>query len=125
MKRTIGAITLCLVMALLVFPAAPASGQLARNVDKAIYPGTTTIQYAGQTLVFSTSAYLKVSLKMLTLTQIEMTVRTLDYNMPQELYGTSSLTIEWVNFNETVYSDNPPAVPWTGVLDTEAGWTEK
>lgn len=127
MKRLAGAVTLCLVMALLVLPAAPVSGQLARNVEKAVFPGSTTVQYAGQTFVFNTSVHLRVNLRMLSQTRIEMTVRTMSYEIPQEVYGTPALTIEWMNFNETVYDDDPPSIstPWTGVLDTEAGWTEK
>lgn len=130
MKKLVKAVTTCLVMALLVLPitvVADEYSQMPRTMDKAIFPGVTTVQFAGHTLVFNTDGYLRVKLSRVGPGQVELTV--IPKSLPGEgeslNYSASTLVINWQNFNETIYDGSVPSASWGGVLDTEAGWTEK
>ena len=129
MKRLTAAITVCLVLSFMLIPAALVADQLPVPMEKSVFPGVTTIQYAGQTLVFTTSTALKVSFRANTANEIEVTVKasgtrsTDPYSTTGET--TDQLVINWKNFNQDIYDGQPPTQPWTGVLNTEGGWTEK
>jgi hypothetical protein len=36
-----------------------------------------------------------------------------------------TLQIDWETFDERLYDGEPPSETWTGILNTEGGWTEK
>jgi hypothetical protein len=129
MKKLTGAVIACLVMSLLAMPVTLLGEQLPAPAEKSIYPGITTIQYAGQTFVFTSSTSLRVNFHMVTLTTFEITVRTTASRGTGGPQGSSpatdQLVINWKNFNADIYDDEPPSAPWTGLVDTEGGWTEK
>lgn len=129
MKRLTAAITVCLVLSCMLIPAVLVADQLPVPMEKSVFPGVTTIQYAGQTLVFTTSSMLKVTFRANTANEIEVSVKTATARStnPYSTTGevTDQLVINWKNFNEDIYNGQPPSQPWTGVLNTEGGWTEK
>ena len=129
MRRLTGAIIVGLLVALLAVPVGLFAQQLPVPVEKSVFPGTTTLQYAGQTFVFTSSVQLRVSFKANTDKEIEITVRAAASRSTDPYSSTGSqteqLVINWKNFNEDIYNGNPPTQPWTGVLNTEGGWTEK
>jgi hypothetical protein len=124
MQRYAKALIALLVVCSLVLPSALLSQQLAVPVNKSILPGVTNIEYAGQTLVFTSSVALRVKLQMVSLKEIELTV----LSRPGEAQGAPAqgggLQIWWENWDEELYDGEPPD-SWTGILNTEGGWTEK
>jgi hypothetical protein len=122
-----GTISALLVLAFIAAPVAVTADQLALPLDQAVQAGTTTIQYAGQSLTFTTSAPLRVQLSMLTLTEIEL--RFIEYPPGGGRSGSSAsgetMQVVWDGHGTTIYSGGVPSSQWEEYVLTESGWAEK
>ncbi len=97
-------------------------------LEKKILAGQTTIDYAGQSLRFTTTVPLFVRLEPISLTQIKFTVRVHPgYAVPAGPVGSAenSLEIYWVNVGTDVYEGGAPSGTIEGVLDTEGGFVDR
>jgi hypothetical protein len=123
--RVVAGIALILM---LLAPTALFAQQLAAPLDRSVSPGVTVIQYSGQTLIFTTTNTLRVQLRPLGGDQIEIKIRAYDVRVLGGASGSSqaqTLEIYWQDAQDSVYNGTPPADPWTAILHTEGGWTEK
>ena len=110
------------VVTALLVPLAAVSDQLPVPLQKTVLPPQTTIEYAGQTLRFTTDIPLKLTLTPLGTDRIEIKI------VPHPSYGGgnspagTTVQIFWENWNDEIY-DGP--APWGVILLTESGFTEK
>lgn len=127
MKCGTRAISALLIIAFLVVPALPSAQQLAKPIDRSVFPGVTTLQYANQTLVFTTPVPLRVKLEVLPSGVIQLRFRA-QTSLRSGLSSTSSTSgqtiIFWQEAAEELYNGTPPQ-DWTDVPFGEGGWTEK
>ena len=119
-------LTALFIVALIAIPGTLLSQQLAVPMEKTLPANvSTTINYAGQTLVFApTNVTLRIKLQMVSLTEIELRVQAYP-NGGSGTSGNEYLQICWEQENECIYDDVPPNEEWVGGLYTEGGWTEK
>ncbi|NIM19256.1 MAG: hypothetical protein GTO51_02645 [Candidatus Latescibacteria bacterium] len=119
----------CLLVLAILIPAAALFGQLPQKMEKFILPGTTHVSYAGQNFIFTTSTSLQVTFMATDINKIRITVKVRlargEFRDVIPNAGGSELQILWVNWNSELYSGEPPDDPWTVILDTESGYTEK
>ena len=109
----------------LSIPFTAIAGELAAPLETAVAPGQTTIHYAGQDLKFTTDVALKISLSAPEPGKIKLVVKTRAVP-PGASSASTELQIYWENWDSKIYSGPPPAgEPWTGILLTESGFTEK
>ena len=126
MKGGTRAISALLIIAFLVVPALPSAQQLAKPIDRSVFPGVTTLQYANQTLVFTTPVALRVKLEVLPSGVIQLRFKA----QTSTRYGLQSSTaagqavIFWQQASEELYNGVPPD-DWIDVPFGEGGWTEK
>ena len=117
-----------IIMGLLVMPSAVGAQGLPIPIEKAVLPGVSTIQYAGQTFVFTTSVGLKVRFHAISAGEFEMEVRSLQGHgsgHPNASSPTDEIVIDWKEFNQRLLDGDASKLPWDGLLNTEGGWTEK
>lgn len=115
-------------LAIVLMPLALLADQLPAPLEKKINPGVTTIEYAGQTLRFTTPVSLIINLDPISTTQIRLSVRTYGTTSgPQGAAAATDVNIYWEDFDNDVYNGPPPPTssPWEGILYTESGYTEK
>jgi hypothetical protein len=114
---------------LLLFGAVSAFGDsLPMPVEKKIPAGETTIQYAGQSLRFTTSVTLFVRLEPLSETRIQFRVKLYPGQpMPSGPAGSSENNIEihWLNYGTDIYEGGAPSGVIEGVLNTEGGFVDR
>ena len=130
MKHCGKALIALFLIGLLVVPATGFAQGMPLPVERAVLPGVTTIQYAGQTFVFTTSVALKVRFEASSQTQFEMSVRSLAGGHPgagasPSSGGLEEIVIDWKDFNQVVLDGDSSKLPWDGLFGTEGGWTEK
>lgn len=112
------------LLAMLVTPLAIMAGQIPEPAEKKVVAGTTTIDYAGQTFRFTTPVALKVKFEPLSFTQLKLTVSPYAGSVPSSK-STSTVEIFWQDTSSEVYNGPVPDPSWTGVLNSESGFTEK
>lgn len=125
MRKYSRALIALIVAVSLVTPVLLSAEQLAAPLDKKLSPGTTPVQYAGQTFVFTTNILLRVKFQMVNSTQFELNVTALNYTPGAAGPGGPAVSIFWDDNNDQIYDGDPTSAGWTGVIDTEGGWTEK
>jgi hypothetical protein len=116
------------VLVVLVFlPLAAVSDQLPAPLEKNLLPGVTVIQYADQTLRFTTSVPLQVSFLALDEDRIQLRFRARggQYGGDGSAPSSSDLQIFWEDWDNDIYCGVVPPDWWTEVLLTESGFTEK
>ena len=129
MKRLlprISIIALALVALLGVFSAFGQS--LPLPLEKKVPAGTTTIEYAGQILRFTSSTPLYLRLEPVSLTKIQYRVRVYPgVPVPTGPVGTSenNLNIFWVNTGTDIYEGGAPSETLEGTLNTEGGFVDR
>ena len=126
MKFWTRAISALLIIAFLTAPSLLASQQLAAPFDRSVYPGVTTIQYANQTLVFTTAVPLRVKLRVVSPGHIQLRFKAQASRQPQGMGGASSgqTVVFWEQIGENVFNGTAPE-GWTDIPLSEGGWTEK
>lgn len=120
-------IALFLITFLTTIPSSLVSQQLPVPVERSVFPGVTTIQYAGQTLVFTTSVPLRVKLRADAVDKIVLRFRSQttgdDTSSPLSLFG-SQTVIFWEQAADELYNGQAPP-DWVDIPLNEGGWTEK
>jgi len=99
--------------------------QLPAPKTEAVFPGITTILYADETFVFTTTVKLSARFEWIGGNQIRILVRTT--TTPREgmqLAPGQALRIYWEDEDEVLYDGTPPT-EWSGIVLTEGGFTEK
>lgn len=115
-----------LLVVTLVIPGVLIAQQLPVQKTVAVFPGVTSIDYAGQTFVITTPVKLSAKFETISWTEIRITVKT----GPSHRSGVSpapgqTLQIYWEEGDEILFEGDPPADEWTGIVLTEGGFTEK
>jgi hypothetical protein len=127
MSLRVRAISALLIIAFLTVPSLAASEELAVPIERGIYPGVTTIQYADQTLVFTTAVPLKIKLRVASAGHVELSFKKADSrDQGRGMAGaaTGQTIIFWEQAAEDVYSGFAPD-SWYDIPLGEGGWTEK
>lgn len=91
-----------------------------------IFPGVTKIVYAGETFVFTTTVKLSATFGFAAVNQISIKVKTA--SPAQEMgghVGSPVVRIYWEDGDEYLYDGPPPDGEWTGLVQTEGGFTER
>lgn len=122
MKALSKLVLVCVVVAILLVPFASMSDQLPAPIQRTVLPTQATIEYAGQTLKFTTDVALKVSLTPLGGDRIELKIAAHPSYGGGNAPASASVQIFWENWNNVVYNGPPP---WGVILLTESGFTEK
>ena len=128
MKLSVKAISALMLVAFLATPFVAAADQIAAPLERSVLPGVTTIEYAGQTLVFTTAATLKIELRVVSPGNILLRFKAQATRQPSD--GSSALlaggqtVIYWEQAGAEVFNGSPSDA-WTDVPLTEGGWTEK
>jgi len=125
MRVVTGTILALMLVVALVSPGLLTAQQLPLPVQKIIYPGVTTVEYASETLVFTTSVPLVAGFKFISSNEIEVTVRTHTSGRPGSNAPGNILRIYWQDEDRFIYDGEPPEDEWSGILLTEGGFTEK
>ncbi len=97
-------------------------------LEKKVPAGESTIQYAGQTLRFTSSVPLYVRLEPVTETRIRFRVKVYPgHPIPTGPVGTAenSLEIYWVNIGNDIYDGGISSETIEGTLDTEGGFVDR
>ena len=124
MRVVTGTIFALMLVVALVSPGLMAQ-QLPMPLQKIIYPGATTVEYAGETLVFTTSVALVANFHFISVNEIEVIVRTHSGGRATTNAPGNMLRIYWQDEDRFIYDGEPPEDEWTGILLTEGGFTEK
>lgn len=109
---------------LLLLPLVAESDQLPVPLEKTLLPGVTTLNYWGQTLRFTTDVPIRVSLLAIGEGRIRLQFSRYG-SLEGGASGTSDVLIQWENWDNEIYSGPAPDDPWSGILNTESGFTEK
>jgi len=127
MKALSRVVLVSVMLAVLLVPIATmSSDQLPAPFLKAIPAGETTIQYAGQSLKFTTDVPLKVSMNFEQPGKIRLKVKAYPPTGGGDAPAYNSLQIMWENWNNEIYFGPPPVEePLDELLLTESGFTEK
>ena len=123
MKSRVGVLSALLIVAFLAVPALVAADQIPVPIERSVFPGVTTIQYANQTLVFTTAEPLKVKLRVVPAGHVELSFK----RAPERASGATKsgqTVIFWQESAETIYASAAPD-GWFDIPLTEGGWTEK
>lgn len=120
---------LALAVLALVVPSIGFGGEMPVPLEKKVLAGTTTINYAGQTLRFTSSVTLLVKCEPESPTRFKMTVVLYPGTPPPpgvQTFVAETIHIYWSNVGTDVYSGGVPvAEPWTGWLNTEGGFVDR
>ena len=125
MKALSKVLILCSVLALLAVPLATMSGDLAEPLKVVVNPPQQTIQYAGQTLKFTTDVPLKVGLMDMGTGKILLKFQSEAGAMGGNSPATTSVIVHWEDWSNDIYNGAAPDDPWSIYLLTESGFTEK
>ena len=125
MRVVTGTILALMLVVALVSPGFLMAQQLPMPMQKIIYPGVTTVEYASETLVFTTSVALVAKFQFVSPNEIEVTVRTHSSGRAGTSAPGNMLRIYWQEEDLWLYDGEPPEDEWTGILQTEGGFTEK
>jgi hypothetical protein len=125
MKVVTGTVLALMLVVALVSPGFLMAQQLPMPMQKIIYPGATTVEYASETLVFTTSVPLLAKFHFISANEIEVSVRTHAGGRAGTNAPGNMLRIYWQDEDRIIYEGEPPEEEWTGILLTEGGFTEK
>jgi hypothetical protein len=113
------------ILAAMIVPFTAISGELAAPLVTSVSPGQTTLHYAGQDLRFTTDVALKIELSAPEPGKIRLTVMARGVP-PGSSSANTQIQIYWENWDNEIYEGPPPVgEPWSGILLTESGFTEK
>lgn len=113
------------ILAALIVPFTAISGELAAPIETSVPPGVTTLHYAGQDLKFTTDVALKIELSAPEPGKIQLIVKARGVP-PGASSANTEVQIYWENWDNEIYAGPPPVgEPWSGILLTESGFTEK
>ena len=112
-------------MALMLFPLAAVSDQLPAPLERSLFPGTSVIYYANQTLTFTTDVPLQVIPLPLDETRIQLKFKTRGGAQGGSAPAATAVEIFWEDWESEIYSGSAPLTWWQGILCTESGFTEK
>lgn len=127
MDLRVRAISALLVIAFLTVPSLVASEQLIAPLERGIQPGVTTVQYANQTLVFTTAVPLKIKLMVASAGHVELSFKkAASRDQGQGMAGASAgqTVIFWEQAAQDIFEGFAPD-NWTDIPLGEGGWTEK
>jgi hypothetical protein len=127
MKLYARAISALLIVAFLTAPSLLAAQALQAPVDRSVFPGVTTIQYANQTLVFTTAVPLRVKLQVLASGIVELRFKaqqTRSTTGGNQSSAGGQTVIFWEQAGEDIFNGSASG-DWTDIPLTEGGWTEK
>ena len=122
----IGILALSLVM--LLGAVAAFGDSLPLPLEKKVPPGETVIEYAGQTIRFTSSTPLSLKLEPISLTQISFKVKIYPGTpLPSGPSGSAenNLHIYWVNVGTDIYDGAAPLGTIEGILNTEGGFVDR
>ena len=125
MRAVTGTIFALMLVVALVSPGFLMAQQLPMPMQKIIYPGATTVEYASETLVFTTSVPLLAKFQFVSVNEIEVSVRTHTGGRAGTNAPGNMLRIYWQDEDRIIYEGEPPEEEWAGILLTEGGFTEK
>ena len=118
-------LALLLVVAL-VLPGILIAQQLPVQQPVAVFPGVTSIGYAGHTFVITTPVKLSAKFETINWAEIRITVKTAPSHRTLVTPAPGQpLVIYWQEGDETIYEGDPPDDEWTGIVLCEGGFTEK
>lgn len=128
MKSRVRAISALLIIAFLTVPSFAVGQQLAVPMEKSIFPGVTTVQYANQTLVFTTTEPLKIKLQVMSAGYVQLSFKKAPSRTTQGQKGvvnaSGQTVIFWEQAAENIYNGTA-GEGWYDIPLTEGGWTEK
>ena len=127
MNVRVRAISALLIIAFLTVPSLVVSQELAVPIERGIYPGVTTIQYANQTLVFTTAVPLKIKLRVASAGHVELSFKraaSRDQGRGMAGAATGQTVIYWEQVAEDIFSGFAQD-SWIDLPLGEGGWTEK
>jgi hypothetical protein len=128
MRGLTGAIFTVIIVIALALPGLSAAQQLPMPMQKSILPGVTHVDYAGQTFVFTTAVKLTAKFEAAFPNEIRITIKTAPSHRSGGSLapsGTPVLRIYWLEGDEVVFEGDPPEDPWSDIILTEGGFTEK
>jgi hypothetical protein len=120
--------TIFVALALLAFmiPTFAGAGEMPLPLEKKITAGTSTLNYAGQTLRITTPVALLVKCDPETPTRFKMTVVIYPGTPFPKGTNVDIVEIFWTNYSTTVYNGDVPVIePFTGWLNTEGGFVDR
>jgi len=127
MKAVSRLLTAGMVLVLLVLPMGVMADQMLMPMEKKISAGTTVVNYAGQSLRFTTGIALVAKFDPVSDKNFRLTVHI--YGTPPGPSAASGLEFElvWEDFQKEVYNGPPPPPgdPFSEIFLSESGFTEK
>lgn len=128
MSRMRAILALALVALVVLAPVAPSADQLPLPLEKKVVAGTTTIEYAGQHIRFTTPVPLLVRLEPVTSTRIRLRFHAYP-GTPTSAYASPATTLQvyWEDFGNEIYAGSvpPETDPWDGLMLTEGGFIDR
>jgi hypothetical protein len=116
-----------LLVTVLALPGLSVAEQIPMPVQKVILPGVTTVNYAAQTFVFTSAIKLTAKFEAAFPNEIRITIKTAPSHRSAALApgGQALLRIYWLDGDEVLFEGDPPEDPWSDIILTEGGFTEK
>ena len=128
MRGSTRAFLAVLLVTVLALPGLLVAQQVPVPVQKAVFPGVTTVNYAAQTFVFTTTVKLSAKFEAAFPNEIRITVKTAPSHRSGGALapsGQPQLRIYWLEGDEILFEGDPPENPWSDIVLTEGGFTEK
>lgn len=113
------------VLALLLVPLSTMSGELATPLKITVYPPQQTVNYAGQSLKFTTDVPLKVGLMDMGTGKILLRFQSEAGAAGGNAPASTNVIVHWADWGNDIYDGIAPDDPWSVYLLTESGFTEK
>lgn len=113
------------LLALLLVPLATMSGDLAEPLKIVVNPPQQTINYAGQSLKFTTDVRLKVALLDMGTGRILLKFQSEAVAAGGSAPASTNVIVHWADWGSDIYNGAAPDDPWSVYLLTESGFTEK
>ena len=129
MRRLLTVVLVSVAIVAVVVPYFATASQVPVPMFKKLAPGTHVVQYAGQSLRFITPVAISVRFTPLSdITTFKLTVAIYPTQSPPPAAASQlDLQIHWLDWGSIVYTGSVPGTsePFTGILWTESGFTEK
>lgn len=125
MKALSKLLVVSLSLALVLVPLATLSGDLAEPLKKVVNPPQETINYAGQTLKFTTTVPLKVTLMDMGTGKVLLKFRAEGGLPAGDAPASNDVIVDWEDWGNELYNGAAPEDTWSIYLLTESGFTEK
>jgi len=126
MKAVSRVLTAGLVLVLLAMPLAVMSEQMLVPMEKKIPAGTTVVNYAGQSLRFTSPVSLVAKFQPISDVNFRLTVHVYGEPAPNASSG-EFFELVWEDYQKEVYNGPPPppSDPFSEIFLSESGFTEK